>query len=127
MNTSIEEIEEIISAAHDLNDRLLGTEATADDIQTALAEVCQGGTEEEQQGVLRLAFEFTRIICDPDEGMGLDEDSAHARRVYNHYLFRQLVVHLGLINETLFEKAGLMSYQEIRDRYPLRKKSDNTH
>ena len=128
MITSIEQIEKIISAAHDLNRRLLGTEATADDIQTALVEECEGWTEEEQQLALRLACEFALIAGDPDEGMDLDEDSAHARVVHYHYLFLQFMEHLGRIDNKLAEKEDeRMSYQEIHDRYPLRKTSDETH
>ena len=129
MNTSIEEIEEIISAARDLNGRLLGTEATADDIQTALAEECEGWTEEEQQLALRLACEFALIAADPDEGMDLDEDSAHARVVHYHYLFLQFMEHLGRIDDESAEERGMrrLSYQEIQDRYPLRKTRDETH
>ena len=64
--------------------------------------------------------------------MDLDEDSAHARVVHYHYLFRRYMVHRGLIDDKFGDKSAeergmrRLSYQEIQDRYPLRKTSDET-
>ena len=116
--------DEIINAANQLDNQLLGTEVTPDIIRSCLDELCEGWSEDDKEWVLLLAYEFADTVGDADECVRIamdrgDDDVAYAWEIHYQFVAQRLGVYLGRRDDDQTEEERQQSYHERHVDYPL--------